>query len=632
MKKKHLVSELAFEDTLSDEWGRDLDVVEVPLSHRTLLSVGIAVGVLGVLLLSRTAFLNFVRGEFYGGRARANATFSSFTPAPRGAIYDRNGEVLAEDVPSFSAVLDMKAFLERPADSEHTLDVIETVLGIAPDEVRSMLKQRSDAQVTDPLVLHTDLTQAQLVQIEAASAPGLYSKSTFQRKYPWGSAFSHVVGYANLVSAGDLEDNPSLLSQDIVGKSGVEAYYDKAVRGAPGADVATRDAKGNVVRSNDTRRPVAGSSLRLTIDAQFQRYFFERMRAGLQSLGRTSGVGLAMNPRNGEVLALFSMPSFDNNLFVAGGRNDEKRSILASAHKPLFNRAVSGAYTPGSTIKPLVAVAALKEGVIDARREIFSPGYLEVPNPYDPEHPSRYLDWRPQGNVNAGSAIAQSSNVYFYVVGGGTEKFRGLGVARLRAWWEKFGLGQPMGIDLPSEAAGFLPDPEWKEKETGTPWLLGDTYNVSIGQGDLLLNPLQLLSYIASIANGGKVYRPFVALEKNQPTVIADLSEFISEIREVQKGMRLTVTSPLGTAHLLSDLAFPVAAKTGSAQIRNNAKENAFFVGYAPAYAEASAGKPAQEPQIAVLVLVEESREGSLNAVPIGKDVLDWYYWNRIRK
>jgi len=622
MKRKHHASELSFEDTLSDEWGRDLEIVEVPLSRRTLLSVGVAVGVLGALLLGRIAFLNFVRGEFYDARSRANATFSSFTPAPRGAIYDRNGEVLAEDVPSFAAVVDIKTFLENKGSAKRTLEIIETVLGIPADEVQVMLKERSDTQITDPLVLRSDLTQAQLVQIEAASTHGLYSKSSFQRKYPEGSAFSHVVGYASLVNAKDLESDPSLSSRDIVGKSGIEAYYDKAVRGTAGAAVEMHDARGNIVRPGDTKRPIAGSPLHLTIDAQFQRYFFERMQEGLRSLGRTSGVGLALDPRNGEVLALFSMPSFDNNLFVAGGRNQEKRSLLTSVNKPLFNRAVSGAYTPGSTIKPLVAVAALKEGVIDARREIFSPGYLEVPNPYDPEHPSRYLDWRPQGNVNVDSAIAQSSNVYFYVVGGGTAQFRGLGIQRLREWWEKFGLGKPMGVDLPSEASGFLPDPAWKEEKQGTPWLLGDTYNVSIGQGDLSLSPLQLLAYIASIANGGKVYRPFVASDKSQPAVIADLSDLTPQIQEVQKGMRLTVTSPLGTARLLSDLAFPVAAKTGSAQIRNNAKENAFFVGYAPA----------NDPHIAILVLVEESREGSLNAVPIGKDVLDWYYWNRIRK
>jgi len=349
-------------------------------------------------------------------------------------------------------------------------------------------------------------------------------------------------------------------------------------------------------------------------------------------------VGIALDPRNGEVLALVNLPGFDGNILAGSGRNEEKKAILNSPHKPLFNRAVSGAYTPGSTIKPLVAVAALKEGVIGSARKIFSPGYIDIPNPYNPEAFTRYNDWRYQGNVDVSSAIAQSSNVYFYVVGGGAPQgvdpqilagggyVSGLGINRLHSWWQKFLLGARTGIDLPREAEGFLPTPDWKEKRTGQPWLLGDTYNVSIGQGDLLTTPIQLLSYIAAIANGGTIYEPALNAERSGPNPRANLSEFLPEIKEVQKGMERAVESPLGTAHLLSDLGFRVAAKTGTAEVRSKTGENAFFVGYLPS---AEAGAPEESP-LAILILVENSIEGSLNTVPIAKDVLNWYYWNRV--
>jgi penicillin-binding protein 2 len=325
-----------------------------------------------------------------------------------------------------------------------------------------------------------------------------------------------------------------------------------------------------------------------------------------------------------------NLPGYDDNVF-ASGTTAEIQQLVTSAAKPLFDRAVGGQYNPGSTIKPLDAVAALKEGVITPDRTVFSPGYLFVPDPYNSSTPSKYLDWQYQGAVNIKSAIAQSSDVYFYVVGGGSPSahpmlndpsdygISGLGIGRLNTWWRAFGFGTSTGIDLPGEGAGFLPTPAWKQTKMGTPWLLGDTYNVSIGQGDLLITPLQLVDYIAAIANGGKIYRPFVNAAST-PVVRDDLTSLLPEIQIVQSGMRASVATPRGTAYTMHDLPFSVCAKTGSAQIRNNTQENALFVGYAPC----------ENPQIAMLVLIENSVQGSLNAVPIAKDVLNWYYQNRL--
>jgi len=629
---------VALEESLEDEWAKDLDVVEVPIGNKPLVYLGIAVAMIGLVLLGRVLYLNLYLGKFYEARAQFNASEEERTPAPRGLIYDREGKVLADNEVTFAAFLDLKEFLEHPEFQEKTLGAIENVLFLSEEDLMNLIRENTSADFAAPIALNDNLSQDQLVQLKGLSLPTIIVENNFERQYAEGQIFSSVVGYLGRVGAEDLKNDVSLGSEDFVGRAGVEAFYNSELAGQPGISVKLKNAKGEVLSEHEESQPQIGKSLRLTIDGGLQEYFYERMREGLAALGRNVGVGIAINPQNGEVLALINMPSYDNNILSGSGNNSAKAEVLTSKFMPLFSRAVSGFYNPGSTIKPLVGVAALKEGVIAASREIFSPGYLLVPNPYNPDEvasSSRYLDWRYQGKVDLAAALAQSSDVYFYIVGGGSPQrstplfndesdygISGLGVSRLYDWWQKFGLGKLSGIDLPAEAKGFLPTAQWKENKTGKPWLLGDTYNVSIGQGDLLVTPIQLLDYISAIANGGKIYQPTLNLDSEPPKILTDLSDLLPQIKEVQQGMIEGVTSPLGTAHLLSDLGFPVAAKTGSAQIKSNTQENALFVGYAPT----------DKPQIAVLVLIENSLEGSLNAVPIAKDVLNWYYWNRISK
>jgi penicillin-binding protein 2 len=626
--------ELFFEESLLDDWAGDLEVMEVPLGEKPLVYVGIAALVLGIIVAARALFLGTAKADFYTERAEINLGKYERLTAPRGIIKDRLGEVLAENKPVFSAFLDVNEFLRRPELQTETLKTAGEVLDISANELWQLIRERDLELSSDPILLKSGLDQSQVVLLKSKNLPTLRVENSFNREYPEGEVFASVIGYIGLTTPEDLRRNPELSGKDFVGKSGLEAIYDAELRGKPGLRVKIRDAKGKILDEKLESLPQAGRDLSLTIDADLERYFYRRMQEGLAALGRRSGAGLAMNPKTGEILALLSFPSFDNNVFTVGGKAEERMKILTDPQKPIFNRAISGLYAPGSTIKPLVGVAALAEKVISPRRTIFSPGYMDVPNPYDPERPSRFLDWRYQGEVDLYSAIAQSSNVYFYLVGGGSVRglfppevlaggggIEGLGISRLREWWEKFGLGKTTGVDLPGETAGFLPSPEWKEKRDKRPWLLGDTYNVSIGQGDILVTPLQLLNYISAIASGGVAHRPFLKLG-TPPQILYDLSAFAEEIKEVQRGMREAVTSPQGTAHALNDLALEAAAKTGSAQVEGNRAENAFFVGYAPY----------DDPQIAVLVLVENARQGSLNAVPIAKDVLSWYYWNRIVK
>jgi penicillin-binding protein 2 len=612
--------EIVFEESLSDDWSRDLGVVEVPLDERPLSYLGVVVALVGVLLVGRIVFLNVARGEFYDRRADANLYQTERIPAPRGIITDHAGTVLADNRPVFTASLNLKEFLRQPGLQDRTMSAITDVLQVSSTEVWQTIAGRDVEQSIDPIVLDNDLAPAQMVALKGLDLSTIIIGEGFKREYPEGEAFSSVLGTLGYPTREELAADDALAGNELVGKDGVESFYDGTLRGTAGETTAMRNAKGTVLESSRTRDPELGQSLTLTIDAEFQRYFAKRFTDGLKALGRTSGVGIAMDPRSGEILALMNFPLFDNNVFTGPGQNDEKQQLLSSTDRPLFDRAVAGLYSPGSTIKPLHALAALVEGVISPARQIFSPGYLDIPNPFDPDHPTRLVDWRYQGNVDMAAALAQSSNVYFYEVGGGYGDIRGLGIERLHDWWERFHLGQATGIDLPGEATGFLPTIEWKERTTGQPWLVGDTYNVSIGQGDLLVTPIALLDYIAAIANGGVVYEPHVAKTDVPPTVLADYREYTDALAEVQSGMREAVTSPLGTANLLSSLPFATAAKTGSAQVFNKAQENAFFVGYAPA----------KNPQIAILVLIENSKEGSLNAVPIAKDALSWYYEHRI--
>lgn len=619
--------DLAFEDSLSDDWSRSLETVEVSLERRAGLYVAFAAVALLALVAGRIFYLAVVRGDYYSARAAANVSHIDRILAPRGLIVARGGETLAANQPDFSAVLDLREFLRDPDGREEVFSAAERILGIPRSDIEARIAEAQEHDSGEPLILAKELTQSQVVALAARDLAALSAENTFKRTYPDPLSFSTVLGYVGLPTAADLTANPDLSPQDLVGKGGVESFYDSDLRGTPGGSMTLRDAHGNILGEQQDSEPKIGQTLTLTIDAEFQEYFFNRMSQGLSGLGRTSGAAIAIDPRNGEVLALASFPSFNNNIMSNVGHADEKREILNSPNKPLFNRTVSGHYSPGSTIKPLVGVAALKEGVIDPDKTIFSPGYLDIPNPYDPSKPTRYLDWRPQGHVNLAAAIAQSSDVYFYEVAGGFGDQKGMGITRLREWWQKFLLDKKTGIDLPAEASGFLPSPEWKQKRDGRAWLLGDTYNVSIGQGDMDITPIQLLNYIAAIANGGTLYQPVLNKDASKSTVLADLTYLGPEIAEAQKGMRRAVTSPLGTAYNLANLPFPVNAKTGSAQVLNNTQENAFFVGYIPT----TQSGVDNGSQIAILILVEHSKEGSLNAVPIGRDVLNWYWEHRLK-
>ncbi|TSA46465.1 penicillin-binding protein 2 [bacterium] len=614
--------DLNLEDILTDRAVEE-DFLEIPLTDRVFKIFLTIATIIIVLIFAQLLNLAAVNGDFYARRAVANMSDVKIESAPRGIISDRFGNKLVENNQAFNVFLVPKSL---PKTSGERLAIIANaaeILNLDQGEILKQLEER-DWSMSDRLILKTDLSHDELVSVAAANLPGVEIDPSFKRSENIPLKFSHVIGYTGLVNKSDLSGNSNLGIDDQIGRSGLEAFYDDYLRGVNGEKMILTNAQGKTENERVIKQSVLGDDIKTFIDRDLQSYLYDRLSGALRELGRDVGVGIVMNPQNGEVLSLVNIPSFDVNHIG---------NYLTNKNQPLFNRAVSGIYNPGSTIKPLVATGALVEGILDPNHEIYSPGYLDVPNPYDPENPSRFLDWRPQGWVNLYSAIARSSNVYFYSVGGGFGDQKGLGIERLKKWWQKFGLDEKTNIDLVGEDTGFLPDPVWKEKTKGEPWRLGDTFNVSIGQGDFSVTPIELLNYIGAIANGGKFYEPRIMNEiknargdtvlKSEPSLLRDLSNEIgSVLGDVRRGMRDGVTETYGTSYLLHDLPITVAAKTGSAQVSNNTKTNAFFVGYAPF----------DNPEIAVLILVENAREGSLNVVPVARDIFLWYYNNRIKK
>ena len=635
------------EHAIIESYARHLEPLETPLSKNIFTALGIITLIISGVVLSRIFYLNIERGDFYKARSAMNVEDPITIPAARGMIYDRYGKVLADNKASHRVVLNYGLVKRENLDIQKIVDPLSNVLWMDSAELMDLIK-KADLEKSALVTLARNIIPMQVKWVGELSLRGVEIHEDYQREYEMGPAFSHLLGYTGLAEFNDVK-----------GKVGLEEYYESFVGGKDGVRLVYRDAKNNILDEKFLYAPQNGKDIYTTIDAELQQYFYNRLQSALRNLGRNVGVGIAINPQTGEILSLISLPSYDNNIFTDISLRKLRGGLLSAPFEPLFNRVISGVYTPGSTIKPMVAVAALKEGIVTPETKVFSSGVLEIPNPYYPDQPSRFLDWKAHGWVDVRSALARSSNIYFYAVGGGIpnevqgigEVRNGLGIEKLKEYWKLFGFGEKTGIDMSGESAGFLPDPQEKESRKKDIWRLGDTYNAVIGQGDFMTTPIQLINYTAAIANGGKIYKPYLvksinetrapeqgavrgtasdkAIKEFQPEITQDLSYLSGEIKVAQEGMEDAVSKWYGTAYSLSSLAFDSAAKTGSSQVSNNTKTNAFFIGYLPEETLAKAGAPVEK-QIAILVLIENAREGSLNAVPVGKDVLDWYYWNRV--
>lgn len=517
----------------------------------------------------------------------------------------------------------------------------------------------------DPVPVADDVPRQQALVIEEnhLQLPGVIVTSGTMRSYPDGKLYSHVVGYVGQITEEELKASGSTqgigpyLPGDLVGKAGVEAVYEDLLRGKKGLTTVEVDATGRVVRTlGQPQLPVPGNNLVLTLDLNLQRAAAEALDEAIAKAGVTSGAIVALDPRNGDILAMVSRPTFDVNAFVRGVNSSDFSALANDPNHPLLNRAVSGVYPPGSTFKMVMAAAGLQEGVISPDTKIHCGGAIYVPYTFDEGLRQIYRDWLPggHGDLDVVQALAQSCDVFFYNVGtpkakddagnftryydpGGRQPkyFFGLGIDRINTYSKAFGLGRRTGVDLPGEEAGLVAGPDWKEATfPGSVWSIGDTIITSIGQGYLLLTPLQLANVAAAVANGGTLFKPHLLKEalsadghivrKVEPSVIGRVPVSAENLAVVRRGM-LEAVSPKGTAYRLKLPQVKVAGKTGTAEFgepidaAGTRRSHAWFLAFAPY----------DEPSIVVVALIEggtEQLEGSTYAVPAVERVLREYF------
>jgi penicillin-binding protein 2 len=647
-----------------------------------------------VLLVAQLWRIQVIQGDALRARADQNRFRLVEVKGPRGVIYDRNGRILVRNRPSFS-IAAIPADL--PDDEDETRQVLEELdrvldatqeqIGLpiggrnAPVEGASEIKPAL-LGVTGPPLLSQRLTVDQALEdVEAGwegsayrpiilasqvdrevafavaedshRLPGISLSIEPVREYFSSTLTSHVLGFMGPIPQAYVDDYlaEGYEAYDQVGLAGLELTYEKALRGRDGQRNIEVDVNGREVRTVGDIFPSApGNNLVLSLDLDLQRITDEALRKGMQQAKAESGVAIAMNPQNGEILAMVSLPTYDNNLFAKGITPTAYSALLNDKHRPLVNHAISGLYPPGSTFKIVTASGALQEGVIDERTRLGDSfdgavdGKIWVDNrffPDDPRYAQPFYCWIHSYGaghymVNVREALAVSCDVFFYQVSGGYRKtFEGLGIDKLVEYTEHFGFGSQAGVDLPGENPGLVPTPRWKRLTYAETWSAGDTYNMSIGQGAILATPLQVLNSTAAIANGGLLYQPRLVqkivdtegnlVEQFQAQLIRELPVDPEYINLVREGMWAAVNFPNGTAKALVVPGVSVAAKTGTAE---------FFdpeIGYTPSgrlptHAWFTAFAPYEDPEIVLAVFVYNGGEGSTTALPIAQDILRGYF------
>ena len=605
------------EETLLDS-GSEYSNLETPISTDVFKLTFVAAVILFAAVMAFTFKIGIADHETFAKLALQNKSVNFLISPPRGIIMDRSGVPLVKNLPSFDLlVISREVRRNPPVGGEDNQNKIAGILKIQPKEFKVFISDGIKANST--FFAATDLNKDQVLAIKYLNPNGYYIVPNTKRYYIDGQQFSQVAGYIGKVNKIDLKDEYYYLT-DVVGRLGVEAQYEEILRGEHGRIFFSKDKNENL-----NQDPIQGKNLVLNIDYDLQKKLYNELYEALTSSGLSRGAAIIQNPQNGAVLAMVSFPAFNNNFFVNGLSDNQFKNIFESKTKPLFNRVISGLYNPGSTIKPFIGMIALQEGVITSTDTIRDCVSLVVPNPFDKNSPYVFKNWRRDyGLFNLRRAIAQSCNVFFFTVGGGFGNISGLGAEKISKYLTAGLANVKLGIDLPGEEKGFVPTPDWKLKTRGESWYQGDTYNISVGQGDFLATPLWLNSYISAIANGGTVYKPLVAQrvvdEKNN-----DLEVFKEEaltklpfrddvILEMKSDMEETVIS--GTAVILKDLPVRVGAKTGTAEVVKGKSINSLFTAFAPF----------DHPELNITVLVEGSASNQGLAIRAAHNVLKWYF------
>lgn len=607
------------------------------MSYSHLKWFVVAVGLISAVLLAQLFNLQVVQGARHKMLADGNRIRQNVIRAPRGAVYDSKGVLLARNVANFDLVAFAARMPKQPAERQAVYERLAKIVGQPPESIKASVEKDGLASPL-PSIIQESVSREMALAIEEQKAdlPGVDLDTNPIREYLDSGQLAHFLGYTGRVSPEDLEQNAQYGSADYIGKVGIEKAYEADLRGLSGAEQSEVDATGKPIKVLAAKDPVAGNSLKLTVNFGLQKAMNEALAREVAAAGSNRGAAVALDPRNGQILAAVNYPSYDNNLFAKGIKADDYQRLLNDTNRPLFNKVAGGNYPVGSTIKPFVSAAAFQENVINASTTVVDQGKLDVPNQYDPSIVYTFKGWKPEGLgvVDVYRAIAMSSDIFYYTVGGGYQSFKGLGIDRLLEYYKKFGFGAKTGLDIGDETAGYLPSPESKKKNTGEGWYVGDTYNLSIGQGNFMASPLQLATALSAIANGGTLYKPYLvgAVTDENGRIVREIKPQITRsgfikpeyLAMIQKGMRQTMESGTGCCSTNHEVPVPVAGKTGTAETSSEGfdgknqrtRPHAWFEAYAPY----------DNPEIVIVALVEYSGEGAEFALPVVRDSLKWYF------
>jgi penicillin-binding protein 2 len=608
-----------------EESGFSEKKLEVPLKEKTAyILLGIFL-LFSLILFSKTFYLQIIEGNKLYVMSENNKRRLTLIIPERGIIYDKNLKKIVSNYPAFDLVCDKRQF--SPSVSE-ALGEIKAIAGFTGRDFEELKKEIEESKESK-ILISENIPHEKLLILEGniKNLSGCQIEKNTIRDYAFGLPFSHILGYVGKINKNELQNYSGYTINDYIGKTGLEAFYEEFLRGKPGVIEAVKDAVGIKKGEKIISESEPGKNLVLNIDLDLQEKIYTSLENSIKNTGTKKGAAVAMDPNTGAVLALVSYPSYDNNLFSKGILKEDYDKIQNDPSKPLFNRVLSAQYPTGSTIKPFMASGVLQEKIISPDKKINDIGYIEVRSQYDPDVVWRYGGVEPHGWVDMREALAVSSNIYFYTVGGGYGDQQGLGPARIKKYLELFGWGEKTGVDLPGEFQGFIPTPEWKKQNVKEPWWDGDTYNLSIGQSYLQVTPLQVASAYCAIANGGTLYKPQIAKEiinisdgspeiikKFEPEIIR--SNFIEQenLQIVREGMRDGVR--YGSSVSLNSLPVHAASKTGTAET----SKDGFYNAWASTYA------PYENPEIVLVVTIENIEGLRAAALPVVKEVLEWYF------
>jgi penicillin-binding protein 2 len=588
-------------------------------SRRALLLGAGQLGLFGAIA-GRLYYLQVVTADQYALLADENRINHRLLPPARGRIFDRHGVPLARNTPTYRVLITREQTSDLPA----TLRALARLIPVPDEQLDQVIAEAGRRRGFVPITVQEGLTWTELsrVEVNAPDLPGVSLDAGLLREYPVGSLMAHVLGYVGPVSESELNGDPLLeLPEFRTGKNGVEKVYDLALRGRAGISRFEVNALGREIKELHRTDGEPGHDLTLTIDLDLQRYVHERLSA------EQSAAVVVLDVHTGDVLALASVPTFDPRAFVNGLSRDTWRELTTNPNTPLVNKAIGGQYPPGSTFKLIVALASLEAGATGPDYEVFCPGFVRLGD-------HQFHCWKRwgHGRLKLVDALAQSCDVYFY------DLARRLGVDAIAAMARRFGLGHTLGIDLPGERAGLVPDRAWKLAAQGVPWQLGETLITGIGQGYMQATPLQLAVMAARIANGGREVKPRLVRDQagsdGPPTPEPPPSLGISDwsFRFVRQGMYEVVNGQHGTARQasLGDPQVALAGKTGTSQVRRISRaerattvrknedkpwaerDHALFVAFAPY----------REPRYALAVVVEHGGSGAASASPIARDIM----------